>query len=66
MTQFSLRHDSVQDAAWLISACGVAQLGCGANQYMVRHGSVEDGAWLSKGGAWLSMSATWLSRVGRG
>ncbi len=47
MTQLSLRHDSVQVAVWLISACGVAQLGCGVNQYRVRRGSVEDGAWLS-------------------
>jgi hypothetical protein len=50
VTQFSLWHDSVQGAAWLISACGVAQLGCGVNQYMVRHGSVEEGAWLSRVG----------------
>jgi hypothetical protein len=28
-------------AAWLISACGVALLGCGVNQYRVRRGSVE-------------------------
>ncbi len=66
MTQFSLRHDSVQGAAWLISACGVAQLGWGVNQYRVRRGSVEDGAWLSKGGARLSMGAAWYSRVRRG
>ncbi len=66
MTQLSLRHDSVEGTAWHISACGVAQLGCGVNQYRVRRGSVEDGAWLSKGGAWLSMGASWLSRVRRG
>jgi hypothetical protein len=41
VTQFRVRHDSFQGAAWLISACGVAQLGCGVNQYRVPHGSVE-------------------------
>ena len=41
MTQFRVRHDSVQDVAWLSSACGVAQLGYGQNQHRVRRGSVE-------------------------
>ncbi len=41
MTQFRVRRDSVQVATWLISACGVAQLGCGVNQYRVRLGLVE-------------------------
>ena len=41
MTQFRVRHDSVQDVAWLSSACGVAQLGYGVNQHRVRRGSVE-------------------------
>jgi hypothetical protein len=49
VTQFRVRRDSVQGAAWLILACGVAKPGCGVNQYRVRHGSVEDWAWLSKG-----------------
>ncbi len=41
MTQFRVRHDSVQDVAWLSSAFGVAQLGYSVNQYRVRRGSVE-------------------------
>ncbi len=41
MTQFRVRHDSVQDVAWLSSACGVAQLVYGMNQHRVRRGSVE-------------------------
>ncbi len=41
MTQFKVRRDSVQGAAWLISACGVAQPGCGMNQYRVGRVSVE-------------------------
>ncbi len=41
MAQFRVRRDSVQDASWLISACGVAQPGCGVNQYRVWLGSVE-------------------------
>jgi hypothetical protein len=46
VTQCRVRHDSVQVAAWIIAACGVAQLGCGVNQYRVRRGSVEM-TWLS-------------------
>ncbi len=41
MTQFRVWRDSVQVAMWLISSCGVAQPGCGMNQYRVRLGSVE-------------------------
>ncbi len=36
-----MRHVSVQDVAWISSACGVAQLGYGLNQHRVRRGSVE-------------------------
>ena len=41
MTQFRVRHDSVQGVAWLYSACGVAQLGYGVNQHRVQSGSDE-------------------------
>jgi hypothetical protein len=41
MTQFRVRHDSVQGVAWLCSACGVAQLGYGVNQHRVQSGSDE-------------------------
>ncbi len=41
MAQFRVGHDSVQGAAWLILACGVAQLGCSVIQYRVRRASVE-------------------------
>jgi len=64
-----VQRDSVQGAAWLISACGVAQKGCDVNQYRVLCGLVEgcDVAQLRmergsvrmqcgsvKGAAWLS------------
>ena len=41
MTQFRVRHDSVQGMAWLCSACGVAQLGYCVNQHRVQSGSDE-------------------------
>jgi hypothetical protein len=74
VTQFRVRHDTVKGAAWLISACGVAQLGCGVNQYRVRCSSDEgcDMAQLRMGRGlvrvqpWLSKGAAWLSRVQRG
>jgi hypothetical protein len=74
MTQFRVRHDSVQDVAWLSSARGVAQLGYGVNQHRVWRGSVKgcDVAQLRMGrgsveyGAWLSKGVAWLSRVRRG
>ncbi len=37
----SVWRDPVQGAAWLISGCGVAQLGCSVDHHRVQRGSVQ-------------------------